>query len=82
MDTKTRDILGSSSLEQPCPRCGRQLKAIHTVSQYGHPSVALLECARCRYVCQTVVPGLWPEEAFPRFVSEVDPAHSYPSQPR
>jgi hypothetical protein len=32
-------------------------------------SVALLECARCRYTCQTVVPGLWPEEAFPRMRS-------------
>ena len=50
----------------PCPRCGRTLKAIHTVSQYGRPSVALLECAGCRYTCQTVVPGLWPDEAFPR----------------
>ena len=57
-------ILGSSSVEQPCPRCSRPLKAIHTVSQYGQPSVALLQCARCRYVCQTVVTGLWPEEAF------------------
>ncbi|HEX5530618.1 MAG TPA: hypothetical protein VFZ82_13705 [Methylomirabilota bacterium] len=36
------------------------------MSQYGRPSVALLQCARCRYICQTVIPGLWPEEAFPR----------------
>ena len=82
MDTKTRDILVSSSLEQPCPRCGRLLKAIHTVTQYGHPSVALLECARCRYVCQTVVPGLWPEEAFPRAPGSGTPDHSYQSHPR
>jgi hypothetical protein len=54
------------SAEGPCPRCGRRLRAIHTVSQYGRPSVALLECARCRYTCQTVTPGLWPNEAFPR----------------
>jgi len=53
-------------VEGPCPRCGRLLKAIHTVSQYGRPSVALLECARCRYTCQTAIPGLWPDEAFPR----------------
>ena len=59
-------VPGSSSLEGLCPRCGRPLKAIHTVSQYGRPSVALLECERCRYTCQTVVPGLWPDEAFPR----------------
>ena len=56
----------SSPIEGSCPRCGRPLKAIHTVSQHGRPSVALLECARCRYTCQTVVPGLWPDEAFPR----------------
>jgi hypothetical protein len=82
MDTRTRDILGSTSLEQPCPRCGRLLKAIHTVSQYGHPSVALLECARCRYVCQTVVPGLWPEEAFPHDPGPSSADHAYHSQPR
>jgi hypothetical protein len=82
MDTRTRDILGSSSLEQPCPRCGRLLKAMHTVSQYGHPSVALLECARCRYVCQTVVPGLWPEEAFRHHPGPSPSDHSYHSQPR
>jgi transcription elongation factor Elf1 len=57
---------GSTSIEGPCPRCGRFLKAMHTVSQYGRPSVALLECAHCRYTCQTVVSGLWPDEAFPR----------------
>lgn len=56
----------SSSAESPCPRCGRPLKAIHTVSQYGHPSVALLECARCRYTCQAVIAGLWPDQAFPK----------------
>ncbi len=66
MDSQSHGILGASSVEGPCPRCGRPLKAIHTVSQYGRPSVALLQCARCRYICQTVVPGLWPEEAFPR----------------
>lgn len=60
------EALGASFIEGPCPRCGRALKAIHTVSQFGHPSVALLECAHCRYSCQTVVPGLWPEKAFPR----------------
>lgn len=59
-------FLGSGSADGPCPRCGRPLKALHTVSQYGHPSVALLECARCRYTCQTVVPALWPDQAFPR----------------
>jgi hypothetical protein len=57
-------ILGTKSLEGPCPRCARPLRAIHTVSQYGRPSVALLGCERCRYTCQTVIPGLWPEEAF------------------
>jgi hypothetical protein len=66
MDSQSHGILGASSVEGPCPRCGRPLKAIHTVSQYGRPSVALLQCARCRYICQTVIPGLWPEEAFPR----------------
>lgn len=50
----------------PCCRCGRPLKALHTVSQYGRPTVALLECAHCRYTCQAVVTGLWPDEAFPR----------------
>lgn len=45
---------------------GRPLEAVHTVSQYGRPSVALLQGARCRYTCQVVIPGLWPEEAFPR----------------
>jgi phage FluMu protein Com len=62
-------FLGSSSIEGPCPRCSRPLKALHTVSQYGRSSVALLECPRCRYTCQTVVPGLWPDEAFPRIQS-------------
>ena len=66
MDLQEQGLLGASSLEGPCPRCGRLLKAIHTVTQYGHPSVALLQCPRCRYTCQTVVPGLWPEQAFPR----------------
>ena len=66
MDPREHGLLGESSIEGPCPRCGRLLKAIHTVTQYGHPSVALLQCARCRYTCQTVVPGLWPEQAFPR----------------
>ena len=66
MDLQEHGILGASSIEGPCPRCGRLLKAIHTVTQYGHPSVALLQCPRCRYTCQTVVPGLWPEQAFPR----------------
>jgi phage FluMu protein Com len=74
MATQTSGILGSKSLEGPCPRCGRQLQAIHTVSQYGRPSVALLECPRCRYVCQTVVTGLWPEEAFPRTPHDPSPA--------
>jgi transcription elongation factor Elf1 len=54
-----------SSIERPCPRCNRPLEAIHTVSQQGRPSVALLECARCRYTCQAVIPSLWPDEAFP-----------------
>ena len=66
MATQVRPAPVSNGLESPCPRCGRPLKSIHTVSQYGHPSVALLECARCRYTCQAVIPGLWPEEAFPR----------------
>jgi transcription elongation factor Elf1 len=66
MAPQEQGLLGVSSLEGPCPRCGRLLKAIHTVTQYGHPSVALLQCPRCRYTCQTVVPGLWPEQAFPR----------------
>ena len=66
MDPRDDRISGSSSLEGPCPRCGQPLKAIHTVSQYGRPSVALLECVRCRYTCQTVVTGLWPDAAFPR----------------
>ena len=66
MDPREHGLLGEGSIEGPCPRCGRLLKAIHTVTQYGHPSVALLQCARCRYTCQTVVPGLWPEQAFPR----------------
>ena len=65
MDPHAHSVLGSNSIKAPCPRCGRLLQAIHTVSQYGRPSVALLECARCRYTCQTVVPGLWPEVAFP-----------------
>jgi len=64
MDLQAHGLLGASSLEGPCPRCGRLLKAIHTVTQYGHPSVALLQCPRCRYTCQTVIPGLWPEQAF------------------
>ncbi len=59
-------FLGPESVESPCPRCGWQLRAIHRVSQYGHQTVALLECVRCRYTCQTPVPGLWPEAAFPR----------------
>ena len=58
--------LESTSLEGACPRCNEPLRAIHTVSRYGRPTVALLECARCRYTCQAVVPGLWPDEAFPR----------------
>lgn len=65
MDPQEQGLLGASSIEGPCPRCGRLLKAIHTVTQYGHPSVALLQCLRCRYTCQTVIPGLWPEQAFP-----------------
>ena len=59
-------VTGSGSIGGPCPRCGRPLNALHTVSQYGRPSVALLECARCRYTCQTVILGFWPDEAFPR----------------
>ncbi len=59
-------VLESSSMETPCPRCDRPLRALHTVSRYGRPTVALLECARCRYTCQAVVSGLWPDEAFPR----------------
>ena len=66
MESRAHRVLGSESVEGPCPRCGRLLRAIHTVSQYGQPSVALLECARCRYTCQAVISGLWPEEAFPR----------------
>lgn len=66
MDPQEHGLLGVSSIEGPCPRCGRLLKAIHTVTQYGHPSVALLQCPRCRYTCQTVIPGLWPEQALPR----------------
>ena len=66
MEAHAHSLLGSSSVEGPCPRCGRLLRAIHTVTQYGRPSVALLESARCRYTCQTVIPGLWPDEAFPR----------------
>ena len=66
MEPREDRVPGSSYIEGPCPRCGRQLKALHTVSQHGRPSVALLECARCRYTCQAVVPGLWPDEAFPR----------------
>ena len=62
-------VLGSTSFEGPCPRCSRPLRALHTVSQYGHPTVTLLECARCRYTCQAVVPGMWPDEAFPRISS-------------
>ena len=69
MDPREHGLLGESSIEGPCPRCGRLLKAIHTVTQYGHPSVALLQCARCRYTCQTVVPVLWPEQAFARTAS-------------
>lgn len=61
MEPRPRSVLGPKSVEGVCPRCGRPLKPIHTVSQYGHPTVALLECARCRYTCQTVIPGLWPE---------------------
>jgi len=66
MEPNSHSLLGPSSVEGPCPRCGRLLRAIHTVTQYDRPSVALLECARCRYTCQTVIPGLWPDEAFPR----------------
>ena len=66
MESQAYSILGSSSVEGPCPRCRRLLQAIHTVSQHGRPSVALLECPRCRYTCQAVISGLWPEEAFPR----------------
>jgi hypothetical protein len=66
METREYRIPESSSVEGPCPRCSRPLKALHTISQQGRPSVALLECSRCRYTCQTVVPGLWPDEAFPR----------------
>jgi hypothetical protein len=66
MNTTQDRLPESSSLSELCPRCGRSLKALHTVSQYGRPSVALLECARCRYTCQTVVPALWPDQAFPR----------------
>jgi hypothetical protein len=66
MEPHADRVPGSGSVEGSCPRCSRPLQAIHTVSQYGRPSVALLECARCRYTCQTVVPGLWPDEAFPR----------------
>jgi hypothetical protein len=66
MEPNSHSLLGPSSVEGPCPRCGRLLRAIHTVTQYGRPSVALLECGRCRYTCQTVIPGLWPDEAFPR----------------
>ena len=65
MESRTEPGPTSSGIEGPCPRCSRPLKAIHTVSQQGRPSVALLECARCRYTCQTVIPGLWPDEAFP-----------------
>jgi hypothetical protein len=65
-DDRVYRFPGPNSIEGPCPRCSRTLKAIHTISQYGRPSVALLECAHCRYTCQTVVPGLWPDEAFPR----------------
>jgi hypothetical protein len=36
-------ILESSSLEGACPRCNEPLRAIHTVSRYGRPTVALLE---------------------------------------
>jgi hypothetical protein len=59
-------MLGMNVVEGSCPRCGRSLRPVHTVSQYGRPTVALLECAHCRYTCQTVIEGMWPEEAFPR----------------
>jgi hypothetical protein len=59
-------VLEMSVVEAACPRCARSLRPIHTVSQYGRPTVALLECAHCRYTCQTVVQGMWPEDAFPR----------------
>jgi transcription elongation factor Elf1 len=59
-------VLGMSDVGGSCPRCGRSLRPIHTVSQYGRPTVALLECAHCRYTCQTVIQGMWPEDAFPR----------------
>ena len=66
MEPRDDRFRGSSSVEGPCPRCNRPLKAMHTISQYGRPSVALLECAHCRYTCQTVIHGFWPDEAFPR----------------
>jgi transcription elongation factor Elf1 len=66
MDSDGDRTRESSSPEGRCPRCGEMLRAVHTLSRYQSPTVALLECARCRYTCQTVVPGLWPDEAFPR----------------
>ena len=71
MASNSDGFLGPDSIERPCPRCGRSLSAIHTVSQYGRPSLALLECVRCRYSCQAVIPRLWPDEAFPRARSDV-----------
>ena len=66
MNPRPGPVSPLSGIEGPCPRCGRPLKSVHTVSQYGRPSVALMECPHCRYTCQAVIPGLWPEEAFPR----------------
>ena len=66
MDLHAPDRPGSGPVDGSCPRCGRPLRPIHTVSQYGHPTVALLECAYCRYTCQQAVQGMWPDAAFPR----------------
>ncbi len=43
MEPHVRRSLGLGSLEERCPRCGRLLRAIHTGSQYGRQTVALLE---------------------------------------
>lgn len=69
METDRHHLLESTAVEGPCPRCSEPLRPIHTVTRYGRPTVALLECARCRYTCQTVVHALWPDEAFPRTAS-------------
>jgi hypothetical protein len=66
METDRVHVLESTAVEGPCPRCSEPLRAVHTVSRYGRPTVALLECARCRYTCQAVVHAMWPDEAFPR----------------